>query len=83
MNISLPEAMRKFVEEEVASGSYGSASEYFRDLLRERQRARAQDELETKLLSRLKSGKYKDFTPETFKNHMGQKLNELRSRKRK
>ena len=38
MTISLPEPMREFVEAEVSSGNYGSASELFRELVRERQK---------------------------------------------
>lgn len=34
MNISLPESLKAFVEEQVASRGYASASEYFRDVLR-------------------------------------------------
>lgn len=44
MNISLPQALRSFVEEQVASRGYGTASEYVRELLRrdrDRQRLRS------------------------------------------
>jgi len=34
MNISLPESLKAFVEEQVASRGYASASEYFRELVR-------------------------------------------------
>ena len=34
MNISLPNALRSFVDEQVASHGYGTASEYIRELLR-------------------------------------------------
>ena len=37
MNISLPLAMRRFVEEKLASGAYGNASEYIRALIRKAQ----------------------------------------------
>jgi antitoxin ParD1/3/4 len=53
MNISLPEDMRAFVEEQAARGGYASASEYFRDLVREAQRRKAKLELEAKLLEGL------------------------------
>lgn len=33
MNISLPDTMRKFVEEEIDRGGYATASEYFRTLV--------------------------------------------------
>lgn len=34
MNISLPETLKAFVDEQVASRGYGSASEYLRELIR-------------------------------------------------
>ena len=56
MNISLPEAMKAFVDEQVNSGGYGSASEYVRELVRRDQKARAQARLEALLLEGLESG---------------------------
>ena len=38
MNISLPEPLKLFVEEQVSKGGYGTASEYLGDLIREAQR---------------------------------------------
>jgi len=43
MNISLPEALKSFVDEQVAARGYGTSSEYVRELIRkdqERQRLR-------------------------------------------
>lgn len=37
MNISLPESLKAFVEEQVAQGGYGTTSEYVRDLIRKDQ----------------------------------------------
>jgi antitoxin ParD1/3/4 len=37
MNISLPEALKSFVDEQVAGRGYGTSSEYVRDLIREDQ----------------------------------------------
>jgi antitoxin ParD1/3/4 len=34
MNISLPDTLREFVDQQVAQGSYGTSSEYLRDLIR-------------------------------------------------
>jgi antitoxin ParD1/3/4 len=56
MTISLPEPMREFIETEVASGDYGSASELFREMVRERQKRKAQECLEILLLDGLESG---------------------------
>ena len=37
MNISLPEAPKSFIDQQVAGGAYGSSSEYVRDLIRKEQ----------------------------------------------
>ena len=44
MNISLPETLKTYVDEQVAGRGYGTSSEYVRDLIRkdqDRQRLRA------------------------------------------
>jgi len=56
MNISLPDAMRAFVEQKVASGGYSTASEYIRELVRADQKRAAQERLEALLLEGLNSG---------------------------
>jgi antitoxin ParD1/3/4 len=53
MNISLPDEMKAFVEEQIAAEGYASASEYLRALIREAQKRRAKQELEAKLLEGL------------------------------
>jgi len=55
MNVSLPEPLRDFVEEQVQTGGYGTASEYVRQLLREAQKQQAQERLEQLLLEGLNS----------------------------
>lgn len=37
MNISLPEALKEFVDEQVAKRGYGTSSEYVRELIRKDQ----------------------------------------------
>ena len=37
MNISLPEALKAFVDEQVSARGYGSTSEYVRELIRKEQ----------------------------------------------
>ncbi|MEA5469063.1 type II toxin-antitoxin system ParD family antitoxin [Spirulina sp. 06S082] len=56
MNVSLPETMRDYIEEQVKTGGYGSVSEYIRDLIRQDRKRKAQDHLETLLLEGLDSG---------------------------
>ena len=75
MTISLPDPMREFVESEVLSGNYGSASELFREMVRERQKRIAQEKLETLLLEGLESGQTIEVTPE-YLNQRRQALRE-------
>jgi antitoxin ParD1/3/4 len=41
MNISLPETLKRFVDSQVESGSYGTSSEYVRMLIRREQEKEA------------------------------------------
>ncbi len=41
MNVSLPEAMKRWVERQARSGRYGNASDYVRDLIRRDQEREA------------------------------------------
>lgn len=62
ITISLPEPMREFVESEVLNGSYSSASELFRELVREHQKRKTQERLESLLLEGLESGQSIEVT---------------------
>jgi len=64
MNISLPDPMKQFVEEQVAAGAYSSASEYIRELVRGDQKRQAKEQLEQTLLQALKEGDAVEATPE-------------------
>ncbi|HEV8061903.1 MAG TPA: type II toxin-antitoxin system ParD family antitoxin [Gemmataceae bacterium] len=55
MNVSLPDDMKAFIEEQVAREGYASTSEYFRNLVREAQRRKAKLDLEAKLAEGLQS----------------------------
>ena len=55
MNISLPEPLKLFVEEQVNKGGYSTASEDLRELIREAQRRTERQGLEAKLLAGLQS----------------------------
>lgn len=57
MNISLPEALKDYVDGQIASGRYSSASEYVRELIRDDEKRKAQDHLESLLLEGLKGEK--------------------------
>lgn len=53
MNVSLPAAMKAFIDEQVERKGYGSSSEYIRDLLR---REQDREQLRGLLLEGLNSG---------------------------
>lgn len=55
MNISLPDPMKQFVDEQVGGGQYSSVSEYIRELVRADQKRKAREQLEETLLEALKS----------------------------
>ncbi len=56
VNISLPDQMKDYIDERLNEGRFSSTSEYFRDLVREDQKRRAQERLEMLLLEGLESG---------------------------
>ena len=64
MNISLPDPMKHFVEEQVSAGAYSSASEYVRELVRANQKRHAKERLEQILLKAINSGEPIEGTPE-------------------
>ena len=57
LNVSLPEPMKAFIEEEVKRGRFSTPSEFVRALVREKQEARLREDLELQLLEGLRSGK--------------------------
>jgi len=64
MNISLPDPMKQYVEEQVRAGAYSSASEYVRELVRADQKRRAKEQLEEVLRNAINSGDPIGVTPE-------------------
>lgn len=56
MNISLPDPLRQFVDDEVRDGGFASTSDYMRDLIRQRQRRKAEETLRALIAEGLASG---------------------------
>ena len=79
MNISLPDPMKDFVDRQVASGHYSSASEYVRRLIREDEKRRAEEKLEALLLEGLNSGDPIEITPEYWSESDSSSLNGIGS----
>ncbi len=55
MNISLPETLKDFVDQQIAAGRYSTASEYVRELIRNDEKQKAEDQLSTLLREGLES----------------------------
>lgn len=66
LNISLPEQLKEFVDDQVGSGRYSSVSEYVRELIRDDERRKAQAKLETMLMEGLQSGAPAEMTREDW-----------------
>lgn len=64
LNISLPQSLKDFVEDQVLSHGFSTPSEYVRALIRDEQKRRAAQRLETLLLEGLESGEPIEITPE-------------------
>jgi len=76
MNISLPDPMKQYVEEQVTVGDYSSASEYMRELVRADQKRNARERLEQTLLESLLEGEPQEATPEfwaTLRSELGKR----------
>ncbi len=65
MNISLPEPLKDFVDRQIASGRYSTASEYVRELIREDEKRKAEERLEVLLLEGLQ-GQESELTREDW-----------------
>ena len=71
MNISLPDPMKNWVEEQARTGRYANSSDYVRDLIRrDRARVEAIAELQTAVDAGLASGPAKPLDREAFKAKM-------------
>jgi len=55
-NISLPRTLKQYIEKQVAGGTYSTPSEYVRELIRDDQKRRAREKIESALLAGLGSG---------------------------
>lgn len=68
MNISLPESMKTYLEEQVKSGGYGTVSEYICELICQDQKRKAQERLEALLMEGLDSGTATQMTKQDWAN---------------
>ena len=80
MNISLPEPLKQFVEEQVNQGGYSSTSEYVRELVRADQKRKAREQLEDILSSALTSDA-QEVTPEYWQKLREEALGRVNARR--
>jgi antitoxin ParD1/3/4 len=66
MNVSLPDPLKQFVDEEVREGGFASTSDYMRDLIRQRKRAKAEELLRKLIAEGLASGPAEPLEPDFF-----------------
>ena len=86
MNISLPDDMKAFVEDEAARKGFGTVSEYVRTIIRDVQARQAErDRLDTLLIEGVDSGPATPLIKEDWEHirREGKKLVEERKRRRK
>jgi len=83
MNISIPDPLKEFVDQQIASGRYSSVSEYVRELIREDEKRRAQQKLETLLLEGVHSGKSTPLTKQDWEEIRREALARIKARKSK
>lgn len=82
MNISLPEPLKNFVDGQIAAGRYGSVSEYVRELIRNDERQKAEQQLTTLLREGLNSPE-SELTGDDWKALRKELLSRAASRQRK
>ncbi len=66
MNISLPDEMKTFVENQAAKEGFGTTSEYLRSVIRDVQKRQAKLAFEAKLREALESGPSEPMTREDW-----------------
>jgi antitoxin ParD1/3/4 len=80
MNISLPEPLKQYVDGQISTGRYSSASEYVRELIRADEKRKAEEQLEAKLLEGLNSAE-SELTPSDWSAIRKEALAKVEARK--
>jgi antitoxin ParD1/3/4 len=80
VNISVPDSMKTFIDEQVSKGGYSTTSEYIRQLLRQEAERVAQARLETLLLEGLDSGESIEINDDWWQQKRIQLLERLRKK---
>jgi antitoxin ParD1/3/4 len=81
MNISLPEQLKEFVDDQVGSGRFSSVSEYVRDLIRDDEKRKAQEKLEKLLMEGIQSSGPTEMTRQDWERIRHEALKQFEERK--
>jgi antitoxin ParD1/3/4 len=81
LQITLPEAANRFIEEQVAGGRYQSPSDFVLELVERARAQAAKDELATLILEGENSGEGEEFTEERWRARRAELLEEVERRR--
>ncbi len=81
MNISLPDQLKEFVDDQVGSGRYSSVSEYVRDLIRDDEKLKAQEKLEAMLMEGIRSSELTEMRREDWDDIRREAVKQFEARK--
>jgi antitoxin ParD1/3/4 len=81
MNISLPDQLKDFVDNQIGSGRYSSVSEYVRELIREDEKRKAQERLESMLMEGMKSGSPSEMSRKDWDDIRKEAVKQFEARK--
>ena len=82
LNISLPESMREFINQQIDQCGYSTASEYIRYLIRQDQEKAEKKQIEKLLLEGLNSGEPVEITDDWWlqkRTELMERLNQSKS----
>jgi len=81
MNISLPDQLKDFVDNQIGTGRYSSVSEYVRELIREDEKRKAQERLEAMLMEGIQSGAPTEMTRRDWEEIRKEAVKQFEARK--
>ncbi|MBD2298915.1 type II toxin-antitoxin system ParD family antitoxin [Nostoc sp. FACHB-87] len=77
LNISLPEQLQEFLEQQVVTGGYANTNEYINHLIRQEQERIAQKHLESMLIEGIESGEVVEITDEWWEQKRARLVEQL------
>jgi len=81
MNISLPDQLKEFAEDQIGSGRYSSVSEYVRDLIRDDEKRKAHEKLGAMLMEGIQSGEPTEMTRQDWADIRQEAVKQFEARK--